>query len=252
MENAPLPRFWFNRRRRRTTKSKRKRRWLRYTMYALGLLLVIDAGYIVGLLPDWEHYQRGPIQKSNFIKAYESRRSADSDLPPVRWRAVPLTQISENLRRAVIVAEDARFFGHRGIDIEALNNAMQYNIEKFEWAYGGSTISQQTVKNMLLSPSRNPLRKWHELWLTLDMERHLSKRRILEIYLNVAEFGRGIYGAEAGARHYFGKTAARLTLEESIELSATLSSPTRHNPATRSRHFQRQVRKIRRHLRWSG
>ena len=242
----------FPRRPRRASKSKRAWRWLRRAGYVLVLLLVIDAGYLFGLLPDWEHYQRGPIQKSNFMKAYEHRRTADRDLPPLKWRAVPLTQISRHLRRAVIVAEDARFYEHRGIDGEALKNAMQYNISNLEWAYGGSTISQQTIKNMLLSPSRNPLRKWHELWLTLDLERHVSKRRILEIYLNVAEFGRGIYGAEAAARHYWGKTAAHLSLAEAIELSATLSSPVHDNPITRSRPFQRRVRKIRRNLRWSN
>ena len=115
----------------------------------------------------------------------------------------------------------------------------------------GSTISQQMIKNMLLSPSRNPLRKWHELWLTIDLKRHVSKRRILEIYMNVAEFGQGIYGAEAGARHYWGKSAAALNPDEAIELAASLSNPVHNNPVTRTSHFQRQVRKIRRNLRWS-
>ena len=97
-------RLWtFRRRPRRAPKSRRAWRWLRRAGYALVLLLVIDAGYIFGLLPDWEHYQRGSIQKSNFMKAYELRRAADPDLPPLQWRTVPLTQISRHLRRAVIV-----------------------------------------------------------------------------------------------------------------------------------------------------
>jgi monofunctional biosynthetic peptidoglycan transglycosylase len=225
--------------------------WLRYAFYALALLLVIDAGYILGLLPDWEHYQNGPIQKSNFMKTYEFRHASDAGLPRLQWRPVPLSRISRHLARAVIVAEDARFYEHEGIDAEALKKAMEYNITNLKWAYGGSTISQQMIKNMLLSPSRNPLRKWHELWLTIDLERHVSKRRILEIYMNVAEFGQGIYGAEAGARHYWDKPAAVLNPSEAIELAASLSNPVRNNPATRTAHFQRQVRKIRRNLRWS-
>lgn len=246
---------WFRSSRRRQRQSARKGRrvfrWLRYVFYVLALLLVVDAGYILGLLPDWEHYQDGPIQKSNFIKRYELRRASDAALPALQWRPVPLSRISRHLARAVIVAEDARFYEHEGIDAEALKQAMEYNIANLEWAYGGSTLSQQMIKNMLLSPSRNPLRKWHELWLTIDLERHVSKRRILEIYLNVAEFGQGLYGAEAGAQHYWGKPAADLSLDEAVELAASLSNPVRDNPATRTRYFQRQVRKIRGNLRWS-
>lgn len=243
---------WSRRRTRKTSpKANRTLRWLRYACYVLALLLLLDAGYILGLLPDWQHYQNGPIQKSSFIKTYELRRASDAQKPPLQWRPVRLARMSRHLARAVIVAEDARFYEHEGIDGEALKLAMEYNITNLKWAYGGSTISQQMIKNMLLSPSRNPLRKWHELWLTIDLERHVSKRRILEIYLNVAEFGRGVYGAEAGAQHYWGKSAAHLNLDEAIELAASLSNPVHDNPATRTRYFQRQVRKIRRNLRWS-
>ncbi len=246
---------WFrslrHRQRQSVRKDRRVFRWPRYVFYVLALLLVVDAGYILGLLPDWEHYQDGPIQKSNFIKHYELRRATDGALPPLQWHPVPLSRISRHLARAVIVAEDARFYEHAGIDAEALKQAMEYNITNLEWAYGGSTLSQQMIKNMLLSPSRNPLRKWHELWLTIDLERHVSKRRILEIYMNVAEFGQGLYGAEAGAQHYWGKPAADLSLDEAVGLAASLSNPVRDNPATRTRYFQRQVRKIRGNLRWS-
>ena len=113
---------------------------------------------------------------------------------------------------------------------------------------GGSTISQQTVKNLFLDASRNPLRKWHELVLTVGMERALSKRRIVEIYLNIAEFGRGIYGVDAAARFYWGISASELTERQSIELAATLPSPIGHNPATRTRSFQNRVRKMQRYL----
>lgn len=150
--------------------------------------------------------------------------------------------------RAIIVAEDARFYSHSGIDMEALKAAMEYNLSEKRFIYGGSTISQQTVKNIFLSPSRNPLRKWHELLLTIGMERKLSKKRILELYLNVAEFGRGIYGVEAAARYYWGISAARLSARQSIQLAATLPSPVTHNPDTRTKIFNKRVRKISRYF----
>ncbi len=114
-------------------------------------------------------------------------------------------------------------------------------------AYGGSTISQQTAKNLFLSASRNPLRKWHELLLTLGMEYHLSKDRILELYLNIAEFGPGIYGVEAAARHYWGVPAQHLTRSQAAQIAATLPSPKKHNPATRSARFLAHTNKI---IRW--
>ncbi len=150
--------------------------------------------------------------------------------------------------RAVIVAEDARFYEHEGIDIEALKEAMEYNLSVKRLVYGGSTISQQTVKNVFLSPSRNPLRKWHELLLTIGMERILSKKRVLEHYLNVAEFGRGIYGVDAAARYYWGIPASRLTNRQSIELAATLPSPVKNNPKTRTESFHKRTKKIRRYF----
>ena len=104
------------------------------------------------------------------------------------------------------------------------------------------------IKNFLLSPSRNPLRKWHELWLTLSLERNISKDRILEVYLNIAEFGVGIYGVEAASQHYWGESAQDLSMDHAIELAATLSAPAKHNPFTRTDYFLRQVEKITRNL----
>ena len=150
--------------------------------------------------------------------------------------------------RALIVAEDANFYSHRGVDIDALKEAMEYNLSEKRLIYGGSTISQQTVKNVFLSPSRNPLRKWHELVLTIGMERSLSKKRILEHYINVAEFGRGIYGVDAAARYYWGIPASRLSIRQAIELAATLPSPVDNNPKTRTNFFNRRIKKIRRYF----
>jgi monofunctional biosynthetic peptidoglycan transglycosylase len=130
---------------------------------------------------------------------------------------------------------------------------MLYNLERGRFVYGGSTISQQTTKNLFLSPSRNPLRKWHELVLTLALEHHLDKRRIMEHYLNVAQFGRGLFGVEAAARHYWGIPAARLSQRQAIELAATLPAPVSSNPATRNRSFRQRFNKINRHFqRWAA
>ena len=148
------------------------------------------------------------------------------------------------MRHAVIVAEDARFYSHNGFDVFAFQEAMQSNLEKGRFKYGGSTISQQTVKNMFFNSSRNPLRKWHELIFTIGMEFNVSKDRIIETYLNVAEFGKGIYGVEAAARSYWNIPVNRLTTQQAIELAATLPSPVKHNPHTRTRTFLRRIKKI--------
>lgn len=224
------------------------RRGWRRLLGVMVALLLIDMLYLWWLMPDWDAFRHGKIAKSAFIHHYQQQRAADPALPPLRWQAVPLSRISKVMRRAVIVAEDSNFYRHDGIDVEALQTALQYNMDHGRLAYGGSTISQQVAKNMLLSPSRNPLRKWHELWLTLALERQVPKGRILEIYLNVAEFGTGIYGVEAAARRYWGIPAAALSADQAAELAATLTSPKKNNPATRTRYFQRKLNKIRRHM----
>jgi monofunctional biosynthetic peptidoglycan transglycosylase len=162
---------------------------------------------------------------------------------------VPLNAISKPMRRAVIVAEDSRFYEHEGFDVDALQDAWEYNLEHRKLGFGGSTLSQQLAKNLFLTPSRNPLRKWHEVWLTLIMEQQISKRRILELYLNVAEFGPGIYGVEAASRKYWGISARQLGVDQAVELAASLPGPKSHNPATRTKFFKNKVRKISRHMR---
>ena len=148
-----------------------------------------------------------------------------------------------------VVAEDSRFYSHSGIDYEAIKNAIVYNLTSSNRMLGASTISQQTVKNMFLSLSRNPLRKWHEYVLTRAMEQSLSKDRILDIYLNIAEMGKNIFGLEAAARFYFGRSALYLSEDQAIELAASLPSPKKDNPSTRSRAFKRRKAKITRNWR---
>ena len=223
-------------------------RVLRWSWRLLPILIMMDLGYLIGIWPDWELYSEGPIQRSSFIRGYEFEQYRHPDWPKLRWNPVSINAIPQSMVRAVIVAEDSRFYEHEGVDIDALKEAMEYNLSEKRLIYGGSTISQQTVKNVFLSPSRNPLRKWHELLLTLGMERNLSKKRIMEHYLNVAEFGRGIYGVDAAARFYWNVPASKLTNRQTIELAATLPSPVANNPKTRTRSFQNRVQKIRRYF----
>ena len=223
-------------------------RVLRWSWRVLVVLVIMDIGYLIGIWPDWELYTDGPVQRSSFIRAYEIEQHRHPDWPELRWSPVSIDVIPQSMVRAVIVAEDARFYEHEGVDVDALKAAMEYNLSEKRLVYGGSTISQQTVKNVFLSPSRNPLRKWHELVLTIGMERNLSKRRILEHYLNVAEFGRGIYGVDAAARYYWGVPASRLSSAQAIELAATLPSPIANNPHTRTQSFRNRITKIRRYF----
>ncbi|MBD3669863.1 MAG: monofunctional biosynthetic peptidoglycan transglycosylase [Gammaproteobacteria bacterium] len=244
-----------NKKRRRKTsrgaqpnKPTRWRRYFKWTFRFALFLFVVDIFYLGTIWPDWENIATRPVPKSQFILAYENRREQDRSLPRLRWYPVSYQQISPQLPRMVVLSEDGRFYRHRGIDLEALLEAIEYNFDRGRIVYGASTISQQTVKNLFLTPSRDPLRKWHELVLTLGMEFNLSKRKILELYLNIAEFGLGIYGAEAAARAYWGIPASQLNQRQAIELAASLPSPKRHNPATDTRRFQNRVARIERYL----
>lgn len=146
-----------------------------------------------------------------------------------RW--VPYSQISPHLKRAVIVAEDAAFWEHEGVDLEQIRESMEVNLERGRAARGASTITQQLAKNLYLSPSRDPVRKLRELIIARRLEAALSKARILEIYLNVIEWGDGIWGAEAAAQHYFGISSALLAPDQAALLAAAIINPRVLNPA---------------------
>ena len=158
----------------------------------------------------------------------------------LEWRWVPYGQISPNLRRAVLVAEDNDFYEHEGVDMKAMREAFDRNWKRGKITHGGSTITQQLAKNLYLSPSRNPLRKVREYFIARSLEKHLTKKRILEIYLNVVELGERVYGAEAGARHYFGKSAASLTPREAALLAGALPNPRVMNPGRPNKRLQRR------------
>jgi monofunctional biosynthetic peptidoglycan transglycosylase len=153
----------------------------------------------------------------------ELRKTGKSDA--LEWRWVPYARISPNLRRAVLVSEDNSFYDHEGVDVKAMKEAFERNWKRGRVTHGGSTITQQLAKNLYLSPSRNPIRKLREYVLARSLEKHLTKKRILEIYLNVVELGERTYGAEAGARHHFDKSASSLTASEAALLAGSLPNP---------------------------
>jgi monofunctional biosynthetic peptidoglycan transglycosylase len=226
---------------------------LRWSWRLALLLIALDLAYLAWIWPDWQSYRQGPIQQSTFIRDYKAEQRHNPDWPELGWSPVALRQIPKSMVQAVIIAEDSRFYSHGGIDWEALGDAMEHNLARGRLVYGGSTISQQTAKNLFLSPSRNPLRKWHEFVLTLAMEQQLDKNRIMEYYLNVAQFGHGLFGVEAAARHYWGIPASSLSRRQAIELAASLPSPMSTNPAKRTRTFLNRVNKISRHFRrWAS
>jgi monofunctional glycosyltransferase len=170
----------------------------------------------------------------------------------VEWKWVPGSRISSNLKRAVIVSEDIEFFSHNGFSTREQRAALEDAWEDKTIPRGASTITQQLAKNLWLSPSRNPLRKVKEGILTWQLERSLTKRRILEIYLNVVELGEGIYGAEAAARHYYGKSVRSLTERQAAELAASLPRPKSWHPGSKSKSYQRKVRSIERRMAKAG
>ncbi len=160
---------------------------------------------------------------------------------------MPLAQISSNLQRAVIAAEDASFFIHKGFDWKGIRDATLDNLKAGEMKRGGSTITQQLAKNLYLSSKRSLLRKAREALITRLLERHLTKERILELYLNVAEWGHGVYGAEAAAHHHFAKSAQELNADEAAWLAAILPSPLRNDPIYKTTSLTRRHQHI---LRW--
>ena len=158
-----------------------------------------------------------------------------------RWRG--LNDISPNLVEAAVAAEDARFCSHAGFDMEAIEKALQTNAEGRKMR-GGSTITQQTAKNVFLWPSRDWIRKGLEAGYTVLIEAVWSKRRIMEVYLNVAEWAPGVYGAEAASQHWFHKSARDLTRREAARLAAILPSPRRYDAARPGPYVRRRAARI--------
>jgi monofunctional biosynthetic peptidoglycan transglycosylase len=197
--------------------------------YTLGTVVLAVIGlqlWFFAHIVYWSEFN--PTSSAFMERRLEVMRTANA-AAKVKYKWVPYERISEHLKRAVVAAEDARFLDHEGFDWEAIHKAMQKNEKRGKVVAGASTISQQLAKNLFLSGERSWLRKGQEAFITWMMERTLSKRRILELYLNLAEWGEGVFGAEAAARHHFGLPAAALGAEQAAWLAAILPSPRRYD-----------------------
>jgi len=197
-------------------------RYLGWLALALaGLFLAVQLSFLARV---WWWRDHNP-QATAFMEASLERLRAKKPEAKLKHAWVPYDRISTSLKRAVVVAEDARFAEHEGFDWEAIEKALEKNRRKGKVVAGASTISQQLAKNLFLSADRTPWRKGQEALITVMIEHVMDKRRILEIYLNVIEWGEGIFGAEAAARHYFGTSAAALSPEASARLAAMVPNP---------------------------
>lgn len=217
------------------------------TGITLALFGVVAAGSLVYQLLSWPDV--AALATTNprttaFIARYQARERRAGRSAQMAWRWVSYGAISANLKRAVLVGEDIDFFSHSGFATGEIRDALEEAWDDKEWPRGASTLTQQVAKNLWLTPSYNPLRKVKEALLTRQLERHLTKRRILELHLNIAEFGPGVYGAEAAARRYFGVAASSLSEQQAAQLAAGLPKPSRWHPGSTSRVYQKRVRTL--------
>jgi len=198
---------------------------------ALGAAAFAVVAYVYLTLPDVRVLRATNPTTTAFMELRAEQAARDGRKLRHVHRWVPYSRISKNLQRAVLVAEDSRFWEHEGIDIEEIRKSIEINMERGAAVRGASTITQQLAKNLYLSPSRDPFRKLRELIIARRMEAALPKARILEIYLNVIEWGDGIWGADAAARTYFGVPASALGREQAALLAGAIINPRVLNPA---------------------
>lgn len=187
----------------------------------LALLLLLQCWYLIHIVWWIDH---NPASTA-FMREQQGRLQQKNPNATLRHQWVPYSRISNHLKRAIITAEDANFAEHEGVDWNALQKAYEKNAKKGKVVRGGSTITQQLAKNLFLSSERSYLRKGQEVVITFMLEATMDKRRIFEIYLNVVEWGNGVFGCEAASRAYFGKPAAALGPAEAARLSVMLPNP---------------------------
>ena len=210
---------------------------------ALGLAAIFLAVQLSFLARVWWWRGHDP-QTTAFMAASLERMQAKNPKARLRHAWVPYDRISTHLKRAIVVAEDSRFAEHEGFDWEAIEKAIEKNRRKGKVVAGASTISQQLAKNLFLSADRTPWRKGQEALITVMIEQTMSKRRILEIYLNVIEWGEGVFGAEAAARHYYGTSAAGLGPEAAARLAAMVPNPRFYDRNRNTRFLERKTAMI--------
>jgi monofunctional biosynthetic peptidoglycan transglycosylase len=199
-------------------------RWFKLTLAAVFGLLLLWQGWFLGWVLWWKWVNPGTT-------SFQSQRLDEARIKnpqaQIKQQWVPYEKISVHLKRAVVAAEDDKFIDHEGFDWEGIQKAIEKNQKKGKVVAGGSTISQQLAKNLLLSPTKSVLRKGEEAIITLWLETLWDKRRILEVYLNVVEWGEGVFGADAAARRYFNVSATQLSAEQAARLAVMLPAPRR-------------------------
>ena len=223
-------------------------RRVRRILIAVPAILFGCAAYVYLTIPDVRPLRTTNPPSTAFmeLRAREARAHGEKPRRVQKW--ISYARISPQLVRAVLVTEDSKFWRHAGLDYEQIKESMEVNLERGEFARGASTITQQLAKNLYLSPSKNPMRKLKELLITRRLEVELPKQRILEIYLNVIEWGNGAWGAEAAARRYFRKSAADLTPSEAALLAGAIANPNIMNPAQPTARLRRRQQMILRRM----
>jgi monofunctional glycosyltransferase len=207
------------------------------------LVLIALVGYYA-IYPDISRLKKENPKKTSFMEYREEEWRQQGKRIRIQKKWASLSNISPYLIRAVLIAEDDKFWSHQGFDFEAIQKALEKDIKKKRFKFGGSTISQQLAKNLYLTPSKNPVRKLKEAILTWRVEQNLSKKRILELYLNVVEWGEGIFGIEAASLHYYGKPAFQLNPDEAAHLAVMLPNPRKYRLDGSSRYVEKRAKII--------
>ena len=216
-------------------------------MIGVAVVLFATVAYTWITTPDVRHLRKERPGETAFMQMRRAEAQSEGRKPRFFQRWVPYSQISPALTRAVLVTEDAAFWGHDGVDYAELRASIAAGVERWGRFRGASTITQQLAKNLYLSPSRNPYRKLKELFIARRLEAELTKTRILELYLNVIEWGDGIWGAEAAAQTYFGVPASAVSIEQAAMLAAVIMNPRQMNPSRPTRRLtERQEMILRR------
>jgi monofunctional biosynthetic peptidoglycan transglycosylase len=203
---------------------------LKHTLRAVGRVIIAFLALLVlyelsVLARVWWWSEHNPSSTAFMGARLEALRAERGPGAKLAHKWIPYGKVSPHLKRALVAAEDSRFLDHQGFDWEGIERAMEKNINEGEIVAGGSTISQQLAKNLFLSASRTPWRKAQEALVTVLIEKLMDKRRILEIYMNVIEWGENVFGAEAAARHYFGVSASELNEWQAARLAAMVPRP---------------------------
>ncbi|MCC6196015.1 MAG: monofunctional biosynthetic peptidoglycan transglycosylase [Burkholderiales bacterium] len=197
-------------------------RWIARALGAVALFLVVIHLWFAAHILWW---RGNPVGETSFMAYRMDELRAKSPKATLSYQWVPYERISNNLKRAMVAAEDSKFVDHEGFDWEGIQLALEKNQKRGKVVAGGSTITQQLAKNLFLTPTRSYWRKAEEAVITVMLENMLPKRRILELYLNVIEWGNGVFGAEAAARRYFGVSASQLSPEQAARLAAMAPNP---------------------------